>query len=95
MVETGGLENRCASKGHRGFESLFLRCRFRPFARITRSSPTGRLNLLAAEAYRRELLSEGQLARLLDLDRVEVREILDSFDSDQNEADGIIADRHE
>ncbi|MGB8275960.1 MAG: ImmA/IrrE family metallo-endopeptidase, partial [Alphaproteobacteria bacterium] len=38
---------------------------------------TLRLNLLAAEAYRQELLSEGQLARLLHLDRIELREILD------------------
>lgn len=37
---------------------------------------TLRLNLLAAEAYRQELLSEGQLARLLHLERVELREIL-------------------
>ena len=39
---------------------------------------TLRLNLLANEAYRRGLLSEGQLARLLHLDRVELREILDT-----------------
>lgn len=38
---------------------------------------TLRLNLLAAEAYRQGLLSEGQLARLLHLDRIELREILD------------------
>lgn len=38
---------------------------------------TLRLNLLAAEAYRRELLSEGQLAHLLHLDRIELREILE------------------
>ena len=37
---------------------------------------TLRLNLLADEAYRRDLLSEGQLARLLRLDRVELRELL-------------------
>ncbi len=38
---------------------------------------TLRLNLMAAEVYRQELLSEGQLARLLGLDRIELREILD------------------
>lgn len=37
---------------------------------------TLRLNLLANEAYRQGLLSEGQLARLLHVDRVELREIL-------------------
>jgi Zn-dependent peptidase ImmA (M78 family)/DNA-binding XRE family transcriptional regulator len=48
---------------------------------------TLRLNLLASEAYRRELLSEGQLARLLHLDRIELREILHGHDGD-SEADG-------
>ena len=47
-----------------------------------------RLGLLAAEAQRRELLSEGQLARLLRLDRVELREVLDAADMDGNDTDG-------
>ena len=47
-----------------------------------------RLGLLAAEAQRRELLSEGQLARLLRLDRVELREILDAADIDGDDTDG-------
>ena len=47
-----------------------------------------RLGLLAAEAARRELLSEGQLARLLCLDRVELREILDAADVDESDTDG-------
>jgi Zn-dependent peptidase ImmA (M78 family)/DNA-binding XRE family transcriptional regulator len=38
-----------------------------------------RLWLLAAQAYRQELLSEGQLARLLRLDRVQVRSIIDTL----------------
>jgi Zn-dependent peptidase ImmA (M78 family)/DNA-binding XRE family transcriptional regulator len=50
---------------------------------------TLRLNLLAAEAYRRELLSEGQLARLLRLDRLELRAILSSTELDGGEADGV------
>ena len=37
-----------------------------------------RLGLLAAEAHRRELLSEGQLARLLRFGRVDLRKILDA-----------------
>lgn len=49
---------------------------------------TLRLNLLAAEAYRRELLSEGQLARLLRLDRVELRDILHDLETQEGEADG-------
>lgn len=50
---------------------------------------TLRLNLLAAESYRRGLLSEGQLARLLRLDRIELREILDVADAEGSEVDGI------
>lgn len=37
-----------------------------------------RLGFLAAEAHRRELLSEGQLARLLRLGRVDLRRILEA-----------------
>ena len=50
---------------------------------------TLRLNLLAAEAYRKGLLSEGQLARLLHLDRVELREILSSQELEGSEADAV------
>ena len=53
----------------------------------TKQPGTLRLNLLAAEAYRQGLMSEGQLARLLRLDRVELREILDSVDAE--EVDGL------
>lgn len=45
----------------------------------------GRLGLSAAQAYDRELLSEGQLAELLVLDRVEVRELLDAYLGDVDE----------
>ena len=45
-------------------------------------SPYGRrLYRLAAAALSRELLSEGQVSRMLDLDRVEVRKIADEFSS--------------
>lgn len=49
---------------------------------------TLRLNLLAGEAWRRELLSEGQLARLLHLDRVQIRELLDGLEIEGDDADG-------
>ena len=49
---------------------------------------TLRLNLLAYEAHRRGLMSEGQLARLLHLDRVELREILGSQAPDVDGVDG-------
>ena len=45
-----------------------------------------RLSLLAAEAQRRGLLSEGQLARLLRVDRVELRKMLDDADIEGSEA---------
>ena len=54
----------------------------------TRQPGTLRLNLLAAEAYRQDLMSEGQLARLLDLGRVELREILDGVDAERD-VDGL------
>lgn len=50
---------------------------------------TLRLNLLAAEAWRQGLLSEGQLARLLHLDRLGLREILDNVEIEGGEADGM------
>ncbi|RPJ85673.1 MAG: ImmA/IrrE family metallo-endopeptidase [Acidobacteria bacterium] len=50
---------------------------------------TLRLSLLAYEVYRQELLSEGQLARLLRLDRLELRGILDSQDIERSESDGV------
>lgn len=50
---------------------------------------TLRLNLLAAEAYRKGLMSEGQLARLLHLDRIELREILSIQEPEGGEADEV------
>ena len=44
---------------------------------------TPRLWLLASEAYERGLVSEGQLAQMLRLSRVEVREILDTLDGEK------------
>jgi Zn-dependent peptidase ImmA (M78 family)/DNA-binding XRE family transcriptional regulator len=51
---------------------------------------TLRLNLLASEAARRGLLSEGQLARLLHVDRTELREILSEQELEGEEGDGVI-----
>lgn len=45
-----------------------------------------RLSLLAREAAKAELYSEGQLARLLHLDRHEVRQVLDGLDMEVSEA---------
>ena len=50
---------------------------------------TLRLNLLVAEAWRQDLLSEGQLARLLRLDRLGLRAILDNAEIEGSEWDGM------
>jgi Zn-dependent peptidase ImmA (M78 family) len=51
---------------------------------------TLRLMLLAEEVYRRGFMSEGQLARMLYLDRVEVRRMLDGLEMEGSEADGAV-----
>ena len=57
-------------------------------AKVEAERPTTlRLNLLAAEAARRGLLSEGQLAHLLRLDRVEIRRQLDNVEIEGSAAD--------
>ena len=46
-----------------------------------------RMSIMAGEAWRRELLSEGQLARLLHIDRVEARELIDEFEAEGDGTD--------
>lgn len=41
-----------------------------------------RVALLIGEAWAKDLLSEGQIARLLQLDRVEVRELIDAYEDE-------------
>lgn len=47
-----------------------------------------RMSMMADEVWRRGLLSEGQLARLLRLDRLELRALLDGLGNEGSEADG-------
>jgi Zn-dependent peptidase ImmA (M78 family)/transcriptional regulator with XRE-family HTH domain len=54
---------------------------------VAASPTTLRLNTLAEQAWRRGLLSEGQLSRLLGIDRISVREIIDKLDLEGDEAD--------
>jgi Zn-dependent peptidase ImmA (M78 family)/DNA-binding XRE family transcriptional regulator len=49
-----------------------------------------RLALLAREAWKRDLYSEGQLARLLRLSRHEIREVLDGTETEESEADELV-----
>ncbi len=59
-------------------------------AKAEASRPTTlRLALLAAEAYRQELMSEGQLSKLLRLDRSELRAMFADLELEGSDADGI------
>ncbi|SMH27982.1 XRE family transcriptional regulator [Mesorhizobium australicum] len=49
-----------------------------------------RLALLAREAWKRGFYSEGQLARLLKLDRHEVRKLLDGAENEESEANELV-----
>lgn len=51
----------------------------------SKSPATIRLNALAAEAWRQGLMSEGQLGRLLRMDRVALRELLDTVEIEGSE----------
>lgn len=53
-----------------------------------------RLSLLAREAWKREIYSEGQLARLLQLDRHEIRELLDGVETEESEANDLVKLSH-
>lgn len=50
---------------------------------------TLRLGLMAAEAYRQELMSEGQLSKLLHLPREELRSMFAEFELEGSDVDGI------
>lgn len=49
-----------------------------------------RVSLLAREAWKRDIYSEGQLARLLKLDRYELRTLLDGTDNEEKEANDLV-----
>lgn len=68
----------------RGFDKDFTHGIFGdPAPQPTPSPVSSRLAHLASSAYRRGLVSEGQLSRMLVLDRIELREILDRFGTDE------------
>jgi Zn-dependent peptidase ImmA (M78 family) len=49
-----------------------------------------RLALLAREVWKKAIYSEGQLARLLQLDRHEIRKLLDGADEEESEANELV-----
>ncbi|SCA56744.1 putative Zn peptidase [Candidatus Terasakiella magnetica] len=54
---------------------------------VSEKPTTYRLNSLICQAWQQELLSEGQLVKLLDIDHHELRDILDNHDLDGSDAD--------
>ncbi|MES9897548.1 MAG: XRE family transcriptional regulator [Sedimenticola sp.] len=54
---------------------------------VSEKPTTYRLNSLVCQAWSQGLLSEGQLAHLLDISRGDLREIIDSYDLDWSDAD--------
>lgn len=49
-----------------------------------------RMSLMAHAAWKRELMSEGQLAELLNVGRVELRNIVDQIELEDSESDGLL-----
>lgn len=60
------------------------------YAPLAQGLVPARLALLAREAWKREIYSEGQLARLLQLDRLQIRELLDGADEEESEANEFV-----
>jgi len=59
--------------------------------RIDAASPvSARMGVLASEAWRRDFLSEGQLANLLQIDRVETRDLIDAYEAEGGAAGGAL-----
>lgn len=71
----------------RGFTGEFAKALLEEAGYVSKEPSTGqitpRLWLLAAEAHQRGLVSEGQLAQMLRLPRLEIRRILDTLDGDE------------
>lgn len=57
---------------------------------LSRGLVPPRLALLAREAWKKELYSEGQLARMLQLDLHGIREVLDGAEREESEADELV-----
>jgi Zn-dependent peptidase ImmA (M78 family) len=80
FVENGGISNDQAQEVL-GVDRAQLAQSMRSFGLVPH-----RLALLVREASKRSLYSEGQLAQLLNVDRHEVRAILDGVDMEVSEA---------
>lgn len=80
---TGGITNEQAQQVLGGAPI------FDPRGKDAERAVSLRLHLLAAEAWKRDLLSEGQIASLLKIDRVQARQLIDAYDADEEAADGL------
>lgn len=60
------------------------------YTSLSRGLVPPRLALLAREAWKRELYSEGQLARMLQLDLHGIRDVLDGAEREESEADELV-----
>lgn len=70
----------------RGFDKDFVRGIVGDLAPTALTNPSNpRLAQLVSSAYRRELVSEGQLSRMLGMDRLEVRQLLDVLGPDEGD----------
>ncbi len=69
-----------ASLKERGFSGALVREVLGDEARIGDAVMPPRLWFLAAEAYRRQLVTEAQLARMMHMDLLEVRQVLNTLD---------------
>ena len=70
----------------RGFNREFVRGIIGDLAPSSRRTPANpRLAQLVSSAARRELMSEGQLASMLGMDRLEVRELIDVFGDEEED----------
>ncbi len=74
------------SMRERGFDRNFVRGVLGDLAPTAKTAPQNvRLAQLVSSAYRRELVSEGQLARMLGMHRVDVRQLIDVFGDDEGD----------
>ena len=74
------------SMRERGFNREFVRGVLGDLAPSAGTIPNNpRLAQLTSSAYRRELVSEGQLSSMLGMDRLEVRQLLDVFGEDEGD----------
>jgi Zn-dependent peptidase ImmA (M78 family) len=73
----------------RGFSGELVREVLGDKAQVQETFVSPRLWYLASEAYRRDLLSEGQIANRLGMDRVDVRAMLDSTMLDGLDAEAL------